>query len=300
MELRQLETFRVVMTTLNMTSAAKELYLSPSAVSVQIKRLSDELGTELFTTMGRKLVPTSAAKKLEQHLLRLLEVLRAIHEDFPREIEHDTRPFVLASGSTHLIYRLPDALKELRENFPKNDIQVSTGTTQAIVNGLEQKQVDLGIVSLPLEAPTIQLVPLFKEALLFVQGYTTRTRARKPHRTSIVPKDLRTIPMILYSAGTTERTIVDRMAESHGISLRVIMEVDCTESIKKLVEAGYGASILPETALRGCPRLRKLVIEEAHPFRELALATARTAYPRKLTAVIAEYLCDKLCNLRIQ
>ena len=87
MELRQLETFRIVMNTLNMTAAAKRVFLSPAAVSLQIKHLSDELGTELFSRVGRKLVPTSAAKRLQQHLDPLMDVLQAIHEDFPPEIE---------------------------------------------------------------------------------------------------------------------------------------------------------------------------------------------------------------------
>ena len=63
MELRQLETFRVVMATLSMTEAARRVYLSPAAVSLQMKRLSDELGADLFTRVGNKLVPTSAATR---------------------------------------------------------------------------------------------------------------------------------------------------------------------------------------------------------------------------------------------
>ena len=288
MELRQLETFRVVMATLNMTAAGKQVFLSPAAVSLQVKQLSNELGTELFSRVGRNLVPTLAAKRLQQHLDVLMEVLRAIHEDFPSEIERDTRPFVLASGLTTLIYQLPRPLAELRRKFPKNDIQIRIGSTENILSGLERKQVDLGIVSLPVEAPSMELTPLRKEEMLLVM----HARAARNYR-KVSIRDLPDIPMILYPLGAT-RSIIDRMAQSHGVALRVIMEVDDTEAIKKLVEAGFGASILPEKALTKSALLRKFRIAGAHPFRELALARARSAYPRKLTSAIMEFLQQKV------
>jgi LysR family transcriptional regulator, transcriptional activator of the cysJI operon len=292
MELRQFETFRVVMTTLNMTMGAKQLHLSPAAVSLQIKQLSEELGTELFTCVGHRLIPTLAAQRLQQDLGPLTDAMRSIHEDFPPEIEHDTRPFVLASGSTTLIYQLRRPLSALRRRFPRNDIQTLSATTPTIVRGLECRQVDLGIVSLPLVAPSIQVTPLFRDQMLVVM----QARTAKSYSKKINLRELSNIPMILYSTGTTERTLIDEMARHHGVSLHVAMEVDCTESIKKLVEAGFGASILPEKALAGTPRLRKLEIEGARLFRELALAIGQSVYSRKLTTEIAEYLQGKLGN----
>jgi DNA-binding transcriptional LysR family regulator len=289
MELRQLETFRVVMVTLNMTAAARQVYLSPAAVSLQIKHLSDELGAELFTRVGRRLVPTSAANRLQQHLGPLMDVLQHIHEDFPPEIEFDTRPFVLATGLTTLIYQLPRPLSELRKKFSRNNIQVRIGTTETIVRGLESKQVDLGIVSLPLQAPGVKLTPLFKEEMLLLM----HVRAAKQYGRKVNVQNLPNIPLILYPSGAT-RDIVDRMAQSHGISLQVTMEVDDTEAIKKLVEAGFGASILPEKALQKSPLLRAFRIEGGRPYREVALATGRSAYPRKLTSAMVEFLHAKL------
>jgi DNA-binding transcriptional LysR family regulator len=292
MEFRQLETFRAVMNTLSMTAAAKQLYLSPSAVSLQLRNLGEELQTELFVHSGHRLVPTSDAKRLQRHVDAMMDAMRAIREDFPSKVERDSRPFVLATGSTTLIYRLPGPLREIRRIYPRNDIQLQSATTQTIVSGLECKQIDLGIVSLPLEAPSVKLEPLLKEEfLVIVRAAKTRQR-----NLTIDLKELEKLPLVLYSTGLTERTILDRMAEAYGISLQVAMQIDCTESIKKFVEAGYGASIVPEYAVRNAPQLQKLAIKGAHPYRELALATARSAFPRKLTTEIADYLREKLGN----
>lgn len=290
MELRQLETFQIVMSTLNMTAAAGKVYLSPAAVSLQIKNLSDELGVELFYRSGRKLVPTSAARRLATHITPLIDAIRAIREEFPQDSVLDTRPFVLATGLTTLIYQLRGPLGRIRKRFPKNDIQVRIGTTEHIVEGLESMQFDLGIVSLPLDRPNLRLRPLFREEMLLVGNARSAAFQRK----SVTLAQLQQIPLILYPAGTNTRAIIDRFSESHNVRLRVAMELDNTEAIKKMIEAGFGASILPENALRGLRMLRKLRIEGASLYREVALAMQRSAYARKLTTAIADYLVEQL------
>jgi DNA-binding transcriptional LysR family regulator len=290
MELRQLETFRIVMATLSMTEAAKRVYLSPAAVSLQIKHLSDELGADLFTRVGHKLVPTSAAKRMHQHLGPFMEMLHTIREDFPSQSECDSRPFVLGTGPTTLIYQLRQSLSHLRKQFPRNDILVHVAPTQDILYELEWKQIDLGIVSLPVEARNVSLTPLFKEEMLVLMN----ARAAKKYGKSISLRDLVNIPMILYTRGSSTRTLIDGMMRKHGLALRVTMEADDTEAIKKLVEAGFGASILPEKALLNSPLTRTLRIQDEQLFREIAFATFPHAHPRKLTTVITDYLRKRL------
>ncbi len=290
MELRQLETFRIVMATLSMTEAAKRVCLSPAAVSLQMKRLSDELSADLFTRIGNKLVPTSAAIRMHQHLGALMDMLHTIREDFPLDSGHDSRPFVLGTGPTTLIYQLREPLSHLRKQFPRNEILVHVAPTQDIIYELEWKQIDLGIVSLPVEAPSLHLTPLFKEEMLVLMN---KSAAPKHHK-KLNLKDLVDIPMILYSRGSSTRTLIDAMMQKHKLSLRVTMEADDTEAIKKLVEAGFGASILPEKALQNSPLIRTFRIQGEPLYREIAFATPVNAYPRRLTTVIAEYLRKRL------
>jgi DNA-binding transcriptional LysR family regulator len=291
MELRQLQTFRIVMATHSMTEAARRVYLSPAAVSLQIKHLSEELGADLFTRVGNKLLPTSAAQRMHQHLGALMDMLHTIREDFPPEAECDSRPFVLGTGPTTLIYQLRQSLRHLRKQFPRNHILVHVGTTQDIIYELEWKQIDLGIVSLPVESSAVRITPLFKEEMLVL----TNARDSKIRGRTISLKDLANIPMILYSRGSSTRTIIDETLQKHGLSLQVTMEADDTEAIKKLVEAGFGASILPEKALRNSPLIRTFRIQGAQLFREIAFATPANVHPRRLTTVITDYLGKRLC-----
>ena len=294
MELRQLETFRIVMATLSMTEAARRVHLSPAAVSLHIKHLSEELGADLFTRVGNKLVPTSAAKRMHQHLGALMDMLHTIREDFPREAECDSRPFVLGTGPTTLIYQLRQSLRHLRKQFPRNNILVHVEPTQDIIYELEWKQIDLGIVSLPVESSAVRLTPLFREEMLVLMN----ARDLKMRGRTISLKELANIPMILYSRESSTRTIIDEAMRSHGLSLQVTMESDDTEAVKKLVEAGFGASILPEKALHNSPLIRTFRIQGVELFREIAFATPANIHPRRLTTVIADYLRNRLCAVQ--
>ena len=279
------------MATLSMTEAAKQVHLSPAAVSLHIKHLSEELGADLFTRVGNKLVPTSAAQRMHQHLGPLMDLLHTIREDFPLDAECDSRPFILGTGPTTLIYQLRQSLRQLRKRFPRNKILVHVGPTQDIIYELEWKQIDLGIVSLPVESRAVHVTPLFKEEMLVIMNArdaTTRGR-------TLSLKSLANIPMILYSRASNTRTIIDETMRKHGLSLQVTMEAEDTEAIKRLVEAGFGASILPEKALHNSPLIRRFRIEGVQLFREIAFATPANVHPRRLTAAIADYLGKCLC-----
>ena len=72
---------------------------------------------------------------------------------------------------------------------------------------------------------------------------------------------------------------------------RVVMEADDTEAIKRLVEAGFGYSILPEYALRGQPRFFRMFRATGHRImRQQALAMARSQHPRAVTSSIVRFL----------
>jgi len=84
------------------------------------------------------------------------------------------------------------------------------------------------------------------------------------------------------------RTMIDRFFKELGIAPRVTMEADDVEAIKRMVEAGFGYSILPQYALGGRGRaFQKLRVPGRRLARQQALATPKSAYPRALTVAVA-------------
>jgi DNA-binding transcriptional LysR family regulator len=289
MDIHQLELFLAVMNSPSMTRAAEQVFLSPSAVSLQLQKLADELHTELFTRNGRRLSPTPAALHLAERAKQMVRLREQIREEFETDVTKDLRPFNLATGVSTLIYQLSWPLRQLRKQYPNVEIRVTVSVTEEITAGLHSRQFDLGLVSLPVPKGNLRIVPLFDEELLIVHPSANRVRGRAV--TSIRPAELARVPFLLYPKQSVLRVLIDRFFKNIGITPHVVMEADDTEVIKRLVESGFGYSILPEHAVR--PEMRSLHSYRVNGFRvsrTVAMAMVRTDYPRKLTLSIADSL----------
>jgi|ERR1700722_5216280 DNA-binding transcriptional LysR family regulator len=289
MDIHQLELFLAVLDSPSMTRAAEKVYLSPGAVSLQLRNLADELHTTLFVRNGRKLLPTPAALRLAEHAKSLVKLTSQIRQEFETDLTKDTRPFHFSTGVTTLIYQLGKPLRELRKQYPKAEIRVTVNPTEETVAGLHDRRFDLGLITLPVPQEGLKIVPLFEEELLVLRHTPRPVRSRVTGTLS--PSDLKDVPFLLYPKRSNLRQIIDRGFKEINVTPRVIMEADDTEAIKRLVESGFGYSVLPEHALRHRPSFfQTFRIEGVRITRGLGLAMVRTDYPRKLTESIANSL----------
>jgi DNA-binding transcriptional LysR family regulator len=292
-DIRQLELFLAVMESGSVTRAAERVHLSPGAVSLQLHNLACELNAELFVRCGKRFTPTPAALRLSELASRVVQHVREIEHEFANDATIDHRPFHLATGATTLIHRLGRPLRLLRKQFPQTSIRVTVCPTEEMVAGLLERKFDLALISLPYDETNLTILPLYDEELLILRP------SNKPVRSGpvgyIAPEELATQKFILYPKRSNMRTIIDTFFRDLKISPQVIMEADDTEVIKKLVETGFGYSILPESALRVQPRFYHLFrVRDHRMMRRQALAMVKSDYPRALTVSIARFLQAKL------
>lgn len=293
MDVHQLELFLAVMESSSVTRAAEKIHLSPGAVSLQLHSLASDLHTELFVRSGKRLVPTPAAMRLADQARDVMRLMNQIQQEFDSDLSMDSRPFRFATGVTTLIYQLGKPLRELRKEYPNSNIVVTVGVTEEIVAGLRDRRFDLGLISLPVPEDGLKIIPLFDEELLIVRPSAKRVNASRVK--TISTSELVNVPFLLYPKSSNVRLVIDRFFDEIELKPRVVMEADDTEAIKRLVESGFGYSILPEHALRGKMQFFHTFRVEGHRLtRSLALALARTDYPRKLTESVANFLRGQL------
>jgi DNA-binding transcriptional LysR family regulator len=294
MEISHLRTLIAVLETSSVTRAAERVGLSPGAVSQQLHALGSGLGTELFVRSGKRIVPTAAALRVGEHARSILHQVQAIQEEFVNDPAGDTRPFHFATGATSLIYRLGPVLRLLRKRFPRTEIHVTVAATEEIVDGLQARRFDLGLISLPVPEDRITILPLYEEELLGLRPAMGRTRI-----VNLQPIDLIQAPFLLYPKRSNMRAAIDAFFQEIGVQPSVVMEADDTEAIKRLVEAQFGYSILPEFALRRRSRFFQLFrIDGRRLVRRQALAMPRSEYTRALTKSIAKVIQGALAPAR--
>jgi DNA-binding transcriptional LysR family regulator len=272
MDIHHLRVFRAAALNKSFTRAADALRLSQSTVSLHIKHLEEELDCSLFLRVGKRIVLSPAGELLMERSDRILTELKNA-EMAVREVNSVQRGTVrFGTGLTTLVYRLPPALYAYKRKFPKIELFVEFGTTEFLIDDIQQHRLDLAIVMLPVSQGGIRVVPLGDEELVIVV-HKHHPLSRRPE---IAPDDLASLPFILYESHTAMQTLIDNYSRSLGVELLVTMRMESPEAIKALVRSGLGASILPVGAVSIVTRadsLRVLRVKGRPLFRQLAVIT---------------------------
>lgn len=293
MDVRQLELFLAVLQNSSLTKAAERVHLSPGAISIRLHNLAAELNTELFIRSGKQFMPTPAALRLAELAEGVVRQMRQIQQEFENDPSADSRPFYFATGGTALIHQLGRPLRLLRKQFPNTPVEITVAGTEEMVSGLLDRRFDLALISLPVEDEHLRLVPVLQEEMLILKPSPVQVSGW--HVGNIQPSELASAPFLVYPKRSVMRAIVDNFFREIGLTPRVAMEADDAQVIKRLVEAGFGYSILSENAIRGASKFFELFRVPGHRIvRRQALATVRSEHPRAITDSILRFLQNAL------
>jgi DNA-binding transcriptional LysR family regulator len=297
MDFRQLELFLAVVDCSSVTRAAEKVNLTPGAVSLQVRSLASELHTDLFVRVGKRLAPTPSALRLAEQARGVVAQVRQIVHEFESDALNDRRPFHFATGGTALAHQLGRPLRLLRKRYPNISLDITVAPTEEMVAGLHERRFDLALISLPYKDEGLDLMPLFEEDLLIIKPSPRRVSGRRIG--SIEPAELAGAPFLLYPKRSNMRSMIDGFLRELGVAPRVIMEADDTEAIKKLVETGFGYSIVPQHAVASGSNFYQVYrVKGRRLCRTQALAMPRTENRRALTDSIARFLYSTMASPR--
>jgi DNA-binding transcriptional LysR family regulator len=246
MDTGSLQTFITVAEKQSFSEAAEHLYLTQPAVSKRIAALEDELKTRLFDRIGRKISLTEAGRTL---LARARTIVLEM-EDSKREIANLSGNVAgrLSIGTSHHIglHRIPPVLRHFTRHYPQVDLDLQFMDSEAACRAVHTGELELGIVTLPLE-PMADLDSelLWPDPLAVVVG---RDHPLAAHA-SITVAELSQHPAILPSEVTYTHELLKRALAPYGMELQVAMTTNYLETIKMMVNIGLGWSVLPETML---------------------------------------------------
>jgi len=237
---RQLRAFSALARTGSFTLAAKELFLSQSAVSHSMKALEEDIGCRLLDRVGKKVFLTQAGEHLLLHSEKILREMKAARESLQHLGKWGKGRLRLGASTTACQYIVPNALTEFKRKYPDCPIAIEPGDTSTMIEALLANRVDLAISLKPAADEGLEFRPLFTDELHFlVSEQHPWAKAMHAPREEAAKQNF-----ILYKRSSYTARLIDDYFREERIVLNTCIELGSMEAIKALVKLNLGVSIV--------------------------------------------------------
>jgi DNA-binding transcriptional LysR family regulator len=244
MELRHLKYFVALAEKLSFTRAAAALHIAQPALSVQIRKLEEEIGTSLLSREGRKVRLTEAGRVfLEQARKAISETTRGV--TLARQAANGEIGHLSIGYNTPAAFRVfPKLVPAFRKRWP--DVQLTFHSLKIAqqLEGLRRNELDLSFIWLPIPAEEFDVQELLRESLVAAipSGHRLASAA------SVSIKDLAREPLIVISRTLDPETYyeLEQLFRRAGAVMNVAYQLENSLSMINFVAMGSGCSLLPE------------------------------------------------------
>jgi DNA-binding transcriptional LysR family regulator len=239
MDFDQLHTFLEIVRLKSFSKAAQTCYRTQPAISAQVRQLEQELRADLFERFGSKISLTTAGRIFAQYAEQMLDLRRRV-QDAIAELENNPRgELVIAANEATCIYVLPKVFSEYRRLFPAVQLQVLRSYGSRVVEAVMENSADFGLTQLPVEEKRLQVVNVHRDEIKMIAPVDHPLAERK----SVLANEIVDNFLILPKYGKT-RTRLNEWLEPVEDDVRISMELDSSEMMKRFVIAGMGVSFV--------------------------------------------------------
>ncbi|MDJ0832947.1 MAG: LysR substrate-binding domain-containing protein [Gammaproteobacteria bacterium] len=264
--------------------AAQACFVSQPTLSIAIKKLEDELDIRLFERSSKNAIRvTDIGQRIVEQAQKVLRESQVINEIAQQGKDPLSGSFRLGAIYTIGPYLLPDLIPRISNSAPNLKLIIEENFTANLSQMLKQGELDAIIISYPFEEPGIETVPLYEEP--FVVAIHKQHEWNK--KSQIEVDELVGEDLMLLGAGHCFRDQVlsacPKCIEGNNELTRTL-EGSSLETIRHMVAAGTGITVLPCTSMLNSQQNQNLVrikdFAAPSPSRVVALAWRRH-YPRQ-------------------
>lgn len=288
MDIRQLKVFIAVADTGSFTSAAQQLHIAQSAISVSVRKLEQSLGVQLFDRTERRSTVTAEGQVLlsrARQLIAQFEQTRLEMSDLGGLQRGNVR---LGTSAMVGSYFLPSLIAEFRSRYPAIDFEVSGEGTRAAQTRLLSGDIDMAVVNLrelPAQLASCQLI---------TQNLVACVAPSHPlaGRQGVSLAELLSHPLVIYGRGYFLRDWLEVEAQLRGIALHIALETNLLRLMTESVAAGQGVALTLEMMASAEPALIGVPIVEAKPL-ELGIAWRKDRYLSLANQAFVDFLIER-------
>ncbi len=230
----QLKTLMAIADSGSFTKAAEAVHKTQSAVSMQMKRLEEDISRPIFTKDGRSVKFTEDGRRLLDYARRIVRLSHECMNSFSNAaLSGHVR---LGVPDDYADRYLPEILGRFTRTNPKVEVAVMCEPTPMLMERIQSGDLDLAIITHAQNRPQAEIIR--KERLLFVTSSKHSAHEETP------------LPLALGRPTCQWRQAVTERLEADGRSFRILYSSWNSSAVGAAILAGLAVGVLPETAIR--------------------------------------------------
>ncbi|MDX2247911.1 MAG: LysR substrate-binding domain-containing protein [Bacteroidia bacterium] len=270
MTLQQLEYIVALDDHRHFVKASEQCFVSQPNLTMQVKKLEDEIGVKIFDREKKPVQPTEVGREIISRARQILRETRQLKEFVEYEKDSIEGEFKMGIIPTLAPYLLPYFLPVFMKAHPRVHLKIQELQTSQIVSKIENGMIDLGILVTPLKETSIREIPVFYEPFLLYLPENHRLLEQK----LLIAEDLDPSEVLVLDEGHCFRAQALSIC-SHiqkGSSIGFDYQSGSIEALKNLVRKGVGFTLVPELSVMDEPvstHVRRFA--EPEPVREVSI-----------------------------
>jgi len=278
--------------------AAEACFVSQPTLSTQIKKLETELGVPLLERSPRRVLLTAAGERVVERARALLAEAEDIVAIARQAQDPEAGELRLGLFPTLAPYLLPHVVPDLHRRFPRLELLLVEEKTEEVLRQLRAGRLDAGILALPIPDATLHVEPLFSEDFVLA---VPRGHALADGDGPVAPGVLATEPVLLLEEGHCLRDQALAVCRLAGAAERDGFRATSLETLRQMVTAGVGITLLPALAtlppVPPSPDVHLRRFAEPVPRRDLAMVWRPSSVRAPLLQTVAELVRERAIAL---
>lgn len=267
--------------------AAEACFVSQPTLSTQVKKLEAELGVALIERSPRRLLLTPAGEQVVERARVILAEADTIRSIALRARDPEAGSVRLGLIPTLAPYLLPHVVPELHARFPKLELLLIEEKTEVLLRRIEEGSVDAALLALPVPSDRLHVVELFDEPFVLAVPRGHRLESDE----AVDPAVLAGEDVLLLQEGHCLRDQALDVCQLVGASERSGFRATSLETLRQMVAAGVGITLLPELSVRPpvptSPDVSLVPFADPVPGRRVAMVWRTTSSYGDVLASIA-------------
>lgn len=273
-------------------TAAEKCFVTQPTLSMQIKKLEDELGVIIFDRSRQPVVPTDLGAKLIEQARMTLSATQRIKEIIQEEQQEVEGTLKIGIIPTLAPYLLPVFIGPYIRKYPAVKVEVEELVSEEIIRRLKRDMLDVGLFVTPYHDEKIVERPVFYEEMLVYAHPDSELLKKK----EVGHEDIVTSDIWMLGNGHCFRNQVVNLCEMSAIqhkNLPFEFESNSLETLMRIVDVEGGFTLIPELALQYMPPEKKKQVRSianTKPLREVSVIYSRHFTKQRLISL----LCDEI------